>query len=260
MTYQEIQERIKEYESEQKFDQHIVPINYENAIKVDENFDYIGNNFGTRFRQFFQKIFVVNPYSWWKNNVVNRVRVYGRENLKNLDSAIVTCNHTNMFDCLAIKKALRGRKVKITAGDFNNQRGFFGEMMRVGGMMPFGSNREGMKNFNEAFKYFVDKKYFIAFYPEQAMWPDYEKPRPLKNGAFHYAVKYDLPILPIFITYRSSGRIAKNGREIKYMNLHILPPIYSKKEDRLERIHDLITQNSCLWENCYNVSKMGKKC
>ena len=259
MNYQEIQERIKEYESEQKFDQHIVPINYENSIKVDENFDYIGEKFGVKFKRFFQKIFVVKPYSWWKNNVENRVRVYGRENLKNLDNgAIVTCNHTNMFDCLAIKKALRGRKVKITAGDFNNQRGFFGEMMRVGGMMPLGSNRAGMKNFNKAFDYFVEKKYFVAFYPEQAMWPDYEKPRPLKNGAFHYAVKYDLPVLPIFITYRSGKKIAKNGRKVKYMDLHILPPIYSDEVDRNMRIQDLIKQNTTAWQNCYESSKNNK--
>ena len=255
MNYIELQKRITENEKQQKFDEHITEINYENAIKVDGNFDYYVKSKSKRFKQFFQRNFIVKPYRFYKNTFVNKVRVFGKENLKNVDSAIVTCNHTNKFDCFAVQKALKNKKVKIVAGDFNNQKGFFGEMMRVGGMMPLGSDLAGMRNFNEALSYFLKQNYLIVFYPEQAMWTGYEKPRPLKNGAFHYAVKNNVSILPLFITYRHTNKRTKDSMPIKYMDIHILPLIKSDLQDKQKRMNELMEQNSKVWEECYKTFK-----
>ncbi len=251
MSYLEIEQTIKELERQGKFDQHVAPIDFEHAEIVDENFDYFHKSFKDKFKRFFQKIFVVNPYSFFKNNVENKVKVFGRENLKNLGACIVTCNHTNMCDCLAVKKALKTRKVKITGAPFNNRNSFFGKMMNVGGFMPMGSNIKGTRNFQNALQVFLKNGFKIVFYPEQAMWPGYEKPRPLKPGAFHYAAKFNVPVLPIFITYRHTNKTRKDGTPIKFMNVHILKPINSDKQNEREKAQDLMMQNEILWKKCY---------
>ena len=80
----------------------------------------------------------------------------------------------------------------------------------------------------------------------------YDKPRPLKNGAFHYATKFDVPIIPAFITYRNSGKFDKEGLEIKYFTLHILEPIYPKKTlTKTQNIEYLKNKNFELWKQVY---------
>lgn len=251
MNYEELECAIKKLESEKKFDQHIAPIDFAHAQLVDENFDYFHKAFWDKTARFFQKLFVVNPYTFFKNHIENKVRVFGRENLKNLGSCIVTCNHTNMCDCLAVKKALKTRKIKITGAPFNNRKSFFGKMMNIGGFMPMGSTIAGTRNFNNALETFLKNDFKVVFYPEQAMWPGYEKPRPLKQGAFHYAVKNNVPVLPVFITYRHTNKKRKDGSPKKFMDVHILKPIFSDKQTSKEKIEDLINQNEIAWKNCF---------
>ena len=80
------------------------------------------------------------------------------------------------------------------------------------------------------------------------MWPLYKKPRPHKVGAYHYAVKYDKPIVPLFITFD----------EKNHFTLNILKPIYrnieldnnSQKEDLKNRVMKELID---LYEKTYNV-------
>lgn len=244
----DVQEKIKELEANGQFDQHLNPIDYDIIIPI-EKFNYIKKGF-ERIKIFFQNTFIVKPFTLRLNKKVTKTIVLGRENLKGIKSAVVTCNHIFMYDCLVAKYGLRGHKLRITAAEFNNRKGFLGEMMRAGGLMPFSSKYEDMKRFNRAFEYLLKKNYYILFYPEQAMWYMYDKPRPYKNGAFHYAVKHNVPIIPMFITFRNSGKFDENGMEDKYFTLHIMEPIYPKKElDNKENIEYMKNRN---YEMCCN--------
>ena len=101
-----------------------------------------------------------------------------------------------------------------------------------------------MRKFDEAVGYYLNKGQFVAISPEQAMWEMYDKPRPFKIGAFHYAVKYDVPVLPIFITFRPSGTYDAEGNEIKYFTVNIMPPLYANKElNPKEQAKDLMNRN-----------------
>ena len=224
----DVLEKIKLLESKGEFDQHINPIDYDIAISVD-NFNYIKKGL-ERIKVFFQNTFIVKPYTLYLNKKIIKTKVLGRHYLNGIDSAIVTCNHVYIYDCLVAKYGLRGHRLKITAAEFNNRKGFLGEMMRAGGMMPFSSKYENMKRFNYAMKYYLERKNYILFYPEEAMWHMYDKPRPYKKGAFHYAVKFGVPVIPMFITFRNSGKINQDVMEEKYFTLHIMKPIFAKEE------------------------------
>lgn len=58
------------------------------------------------------------------------------------------------------------------------------------------------------------------------MWFNYKKPRPLKLGAYHYATKYNVPIIPCFVKIDDLGEIEEDGFKKSQYTLYIMPPIY----------------------------------
>ena len=226
VTRRDVIAACEECEKQGAFDVHVDPVDPETVLPVDENFEFIPKTKKRKLKRWFDRTFLIGPYSWHQNSVVLKTKVYGRKHLKGIKAAINTCNHVYMYDCLAILRALKGHKVKYTVAEFNNRKGFLGEMMRSAGILPITSKLKVVKQFNNAVEYYLLHDNFVTFYPEQAMWYLYEKPRPYKIGAFHYAVKFDVPVVPMFITYRPSGKFDAEGLEKKYFTVHIMPPIY----------------------------------
>lgn len=253
LNRKESNELIKKYELNGDFHSHINPIDWENAYPVDGNFKYVHKGFFSSIRDLFYRIFEVNPFIKAINKEFQTI-VYGKENLKGLKGAVVTCNHVNKFDCIVIKHALKGKGKKsyVTAAPFNNQKGHFGNLMRAGGLMPLSDNLSAMRNFNKAIEEILNKNNFVVFYPEEAMWLYYRKPRPYKDGAYHYASKHNKPILPLFITFEDSNIMDNEGLPKQLYRIHIMEPIYPKKEFNLkDNIKYLKSENSKLTKNKY---------
>lgn len=227
-------EKEIEYEKQGLLNEHLNPIDSSMVIKVDGNFHYIKTPL-QKFAYFFQMIFIVIPWIWYINHIRFRTKVIGKENLKGIKKAILTCNHIDIFDCLVVQ-GNTPRTVYTTAAPFNNRKGFLGQMMRVGHMMPMSEDMEGKKHFTKAIEYFLNKNKYILFYPEQSMWLHYEKPRPYKDGAFHFAYKHNVPVVPMFITMKKR----KNNKYKFFLN--ISKPIYPNQEmnkrDNVEYLRD----------------------
>lgn len=83
-----------------------------------------------------------------------------------------------------------------------------------------------MVKFMKAFEKLLSRGETILIYPEQGMWWNYPKPRPMQDGAFSLAVRNKAPIVPIFITMEDSDVIDGDGFFVKEYTLHILPGIY----------------------------------
>lgn len=226
----EVLAKIAEKEALGEFDEHVDPINYDLCIPVTEKYPYIHKTLKLSMKYWWLENFVVKPYSFYQNRFVMKTKIYGRENLKGIDSAICTCNHVYMFDCLCVKHALHGHRLFITAAWFNNMNSRLGEYMRADGMMPIPDDFNVMRQFNEGIKYHLEHKHYVLFYPEQSEWWMYEEPRPYKNGAFHYAAKHNVPIIPMQICFKDTGKKDKEGLPIKQFNIYILKPVYPHKD------------------------------
>lgn len=227
-TRQEVIASMEACENKNTFDVHVDPVDYNMVIKVDKKFPYI-KPLWLKFVFLIQKIVIVKPFILYINRKY-RTKFYNRKNIKGIKSAILTCNHVDMFDCLVANQAVFPKRLLTTAAPFNNRKGFLGHMMRVGDMLPMSEDYQGMKNFTNSIGHYLKKNNFVMFYPEQAMWWHYEKPRPLKDGAYHFAVKYNVPVIPLIITFTNEPYIEKNGLLRKKFHLHILKPIYPKAE------------------------------
>ena len=160
------------------------------------------------------------------------------EGINNLSSistgAIITQNHFNPFDSIPLHLLLKKEKHKhlykvIKEGNYSFN-GFYGYIFKNFYTLPIPSDFRVLKDFLEGIDVLLRKGNFILIYPEQAMWWNYKKPRPLKDGAFRFAIKSNVPILPTFVTLKDSSKVDDQGSFVQEYTLHILKPIYPKKE------------------------------
>lgn len=243
--------KIKEYEEAGRFNDHLDSLEGAVFTPVDGSFEYVTKSPRKKLVRFLQRQFIVNPFRRYTNKLF-QTEVVGKENLKGVSSAIVCSNHVNKLDCMAICHALRPKKVYTVAAQFNNMDGFLGDMMRVGGMLPLSDNYAAMKHLDEAISHYLAKGNFITFFPEQSEWWGYEKPRPLLNGAYHYARKNNVPVLPLFITFRETPASRASETGLKQFVVHILPPLYAAEDlTGKAAVEDLKARNAAAWKKAY---------
>ena len=174
--------------------------------------------------------------------------------------AIITCNHFNPFDSFTVEKVFRmageDKKRKlfkvIREGNYTNFSGLYGFFFRNCDTLPLSSSTQTMKEFVKAIDVILKRGDFILIYPEQSMWWNYRKPKPLKNGAFNFAVRSNVPVIPIFITMEDSDIIGEDGFPVQAYTVNIAEPIYTKPElSDKEKIEDMKNRNYEIWKNTY---------
>jgi 1-acyl-sn-glycerol-3-phosphate acyltransferase len=245
LTRAQVRERYLQFEKEGKFDQHADPIDFDIVIPVTKDYHYYPKSLGEALKKKLRYDFLVKPFAHKVNSSWLETEVVGRENLKGIRRAMVTSNHVQMFDCLALKKAMKGHDLNIVAASFNNFKGSLGDSMRASGMLPLPESYDGMKNFEAALATSFRKNHFVLFYPEQSEWWYYRKVRPFKDGAFHYAIQFNVPIIPCFISFAPRKKAIKDpeGMYPERFIVHILKPIYpeeganfSSERERLKKL------------------------
>ena len=71
-------------------------------------------------------------------------------------------------------------------------------------------------------------------------------------GAYKFAVKNKVPVLPVFITMTDSDKLGPDGFYIQELTINIMEPLYPNSElTRSEQIQDLMARNAALWKECY---------
>ena len=158
--------------------------------------------------------------------------VYGLENLDGIDGgAIVTSNHFSPVDSTMFRKAARraGRThVAVVSSEENLAMGGpFGFIIKYTDSIPISLDHTYMRNY---FEPMLQKELasgnFVIIYPEQEMWFNYAKPRTCKRGAYLYAARYGVPVIPCFVEVRGKEGLARpNYLQVSYA-LHILEPLY----------------------------------
>ena len=254
-------QKIDEYEKAKMFDVDVeddpptIPL-------MPDKVDYLKTKFTskikTKIMNYFAKKYINNLIKSKKLIIKN---IIGIENMSHLKSgAIITCNHFNAYDNFAIQKCfeLSGQEKKrklfkvIREGNYTSFPGLYGKFFRNCNTLPLSSVNETMKNFLLAVDTILNRGDFILIYPEQAMWWNYKKIRPFKDGAFKFAAKANVPVLPIFITMKDSQILGNDGFYIQEYTIHIFPPIYpSATKNQKQSAKDLKDKNFLLCKNKY---------
>lgn len=237
-----IQQTLEGY---RRFDYDYIPFG-NNWCSPDADYDYRGKRrcIGTFFLRFLMATIGAAAIK-----LVYGARVTGRKNLKALkkQGAVCVCNHFSYLDTLFVRQALGHFRSYHTMAPWNNKTGLGGWFIRRGGMLPFSTNLTATRNLNRELERLFRSGKLVNFYAEQAMWQNYPKPRPMKDGAFYYAEKFGVPVLPVFCTFRLSGR-----GHIRRLRINILPPVYGDPAlTRKERTAQMKRDAEAAWKDCY---------
>ena len=229
----ELQRRIAELEKKELW--HLdVEDDPETYPLMPDMVDYLNEKLSNRIKN---KIANIMGARFFDKMIANRQliikEVRGIENFRAVKGGrIVTCNHFSVGDNYAVWVALRDHmegkllyKV-IREGNYTNPPKPFGLFMRHCNTLPLSSQLPTMKKFLKAVSVLLGRGETILVYPEQGMWWNYRKPRPMQDGAFALAVHNKAPIVPIFITMEDSDVIDGDGFPVQEFTLHILPAIY----------------------------------
>ena len=257
----EIVEKIARYEREGRFDEDVEDDPPGRAIEPGE-VDYLRKKIGSKIRC---KIAYSMARKFLKGILKNQqmiVRdIVGLENYAELDTgAIITCNHFNAFDSFAMQIAYEsaGQKRKrklyrvIREGNYTAFPGFFGYLMRNYNTLPLASNPKAMREFIKATDTLLKEGNLVLIYPEQSMWWNYRKPKPLKSGGFYFAAKNRVPVLPCFITMRDSSVIAADGFPVQEYTIHVAKAIYPDPNKSVsENSQMMMDKNYEIWKEIY---------
>ena len=140
----------------------------------------------------------------------------------------------------------------IREGNYTNFPGFYGMLMRNCYTFPLSSNRDTMKKFLSSMDTVLQHGDFMLVYPEQSMWWNYRKPKPLKKGAYTFAAKNHVPVLPCFITMEDSDILGDDGFYVQEYTIHIAEPIYpDPQKTQAENVDAMRRKNAAVWKQIY---------
>ena len=196
-----------------------------------------------------------------RNNKLIIKQINGIENMQNVKTgAMITCNHFNPFDSFTVEKVFRisgqskSKKLYkvIREGNYTNFSGLYGFFFRNCDTLPLSSNKKTMVAFMKAVDTILKRKDFILIYPEQSMWWNYRKPKPLKDGAFKIAARNNVPVIPVFITMQDSEIIGDDGFPVQEYIVNIEEPIYpDEKLSEKENANIMKDKNFEVWKKVY---------
>lgn len=253
-------EKIEQYEREGRFDEDVEDDPPGRELMPDE-VDYLGKKLSSKVKSRFT-YFVARRYL---NNLLRTGQlvikeIKGLEHYRDLNSgAVITCNHFGAIDSFIMQMAYEasGHKKRklyrvIREGNYTNFPGFYGMLMRNCNTFPLSSNVKTMEKFMSSMDTVLKKGHFMLVYPEQSMWWNYRKPKPLKKGAFNFAVRSNVPVLPCFITMEDSNVIDNTGFFTQEYTIHIGEPIYPLPDkNRAQNMEYMRKKNFEMWKQIY---------
>ncbi len=187
-----------------------------------------------------------------------QIRVVGEKNLVGITGgAIITSNHFSIYENLAVKEvadrvAGKHRFYRVIKGLNYFQPGWIGFMMKNCDTLPLSKNLKTLRLFESALEKLLADDALVLVYPEQAMWWNYRKPRPPKAGAYHYAAKFGVPIIPVFVTMEDTDALDEYGFPKQRYTVHIMPPMYPDPEKTLrENERSMQAENYALCREKY---------
>ena len=256
----EILHKIEQYERDGRFDED-VENDPPGRVLMPDDIEYIRRTKAEKLKTklaFKMAHKFVDELIEDKKLIIKEIK--GLENFKELPcGAVITCNHFNAYDSFAIQLAYEAADQPnrsfwrvIREGNYTSFPGFYGFLMRHCNTLPLSSNVDTMKKFFKAIDELIRGGDYVLFYPEQSMWWNYRKPKPLKRGAYLCAARSAAPVLPCFITMKDSDVMGEDGFYIQEYTIHISPPIYPEQGlSRREQADKMMLRNYELWKEIY---------
>ena len=119
--------------------------------------------------------------------------------------------------------------------------------------VPIPQNIKYTKNFMNSIDSLLNNGKTVHFYPEGSLWPYYDKIRHFKNGAFDFAVRNNVPIIPMVFKFDKQKKISNLIKPKTIITLEILKPVYPNKligkKDAILQLKEDVYSSMCEAKN-----------
>lgn len=191
-----------------------------------------GMGYDYRRRAWYQRALtaVVRTFAacilWVYERLVLGFRIVGRENLSRcMEGGMVTvCNHIHPLDCTMVDLALYPRRVHYVTLESNFRIPVVRHLIRVLGGVPLPKNPVKLLELFRAMEAAAHDGAAVHIYPEGVLIPYSDALRPFQNGAFRFAVRGQMTVVPMVIEQAAPTGWRKWLKRRPCLTLHILPP------------------------------------
>ena len=195
-------------------------------LVVDDKYKY-RKNWLVRTWQFFLYYCIAKPVFFLYDKIFLGVKVYGRKNIKGIKSAITVSNHVHYLDfSFATNFICRMHRTHVVSNTDNFDIPVAGRFISAYGVMPLPQTPKASINFYRQITTYLKKGRYIHVYPEASNWFYYNKLRPHKSGAYHFASKNNVPVIPYVTVFRQSKGLHRLIRKRPLVSIYICKPIY----------------------------------
>lgn len=165
--------------------------------------------------------------------IVYDLKIEGKENIKNLKSgAITVSNHVLVLDCAMVGIACIWKKVCYTVQEKSFQIPFVGKLIHFLNAIPIPDKIKEKKHFIQEVDTRLQKGDIVHFYPEGSLIPYHKEIRDFKNGAFDFAVRNQVPVVPMVFQFREPRGIRKLFKRKQDVTLSILEPVMCEENSK----------------------------
>lgn len=210
------------------------------------------------------KSFIARRIANIGSNVLNReTEIIGMEKLpSSLEGVLITSNHFGPLENTVIRYMVRkcGQKKLEVVSQVTNfaMDGFVGYLMKYGDTIPLSQDfRYLTRDFIDVLEEKMKARQTVLIYPEQEMWFNYRKPRPLKRGAYHFASKLNVPVVSCFVEIIDTNEKENEDFFKTKYRLHILDVLYPDPEKNVKQNSEELCVKDyelkkAAYEQCYN--------
>lgn len=241
------------------------------AVMTDEEITKLINKFyknkGKKFSYTIKHMIANMTISKYMKLLDKDITIKGLENLKDLDlskGAIITSNHFNPLDTFIIRKLVEKvlkKDLYIVIQDTNlAMPGSLGFLMNYTNTIPVSKSPTYLAGtFKENLRKILSDGNIVLIYPEEEMWFNYRKIRPLKRGAYQYAAILNVPIISCFTKIIDTDIIDNDEFNKTIYELNVLGYIYPDKEisprvNSINMLNEDYTWKKRSYEEVYNKS------
>jgi 1-acyl-sn-glycerol-3-phosphate acyltransferase len=244
-------------------DEHMYKTEAQIELAIDEHYPFLDKSLRHRFMSgliylgIFTLVFLISPVRFG-------LRIEGRNILKKnrrlfRNGALTVANHVHKWDFLFVLQAVRYRRMYFPAWP-ENLTGPDRGVIRYAGGIPFPRDLHVIKHFNAAFDELHARKKWLHVFPESSNWHYFQPIRPFKKGMFSMAYKYNLPVIPMAISYREAKglfKLFKKGYPLITLRVGepILPDLSKPRREAVallrEQTHRKIVELAGITNNPY---------
>lgn len=215
--------------------------------KLKPNYRYFNKGITGALLKLFLYRLVVTPIGFFYTKLIKRVKYKNKRVMRGFKKrgCFIYGNHTAYaLDAFNPTYLAFPRPADIIVNsDSVSVRGIK-KLMRSCGALPIPDDFHLMQKFNCAVAEAVDKKHWVAIYPEAHIWPYYTGIRNFSSVSFNYPVKCRAPVFAYTMTYKKR-RHGKYPERTVYVDGPFFPDETLTTKAAVKKLRDEVYAAMC---------------